>query len=292
MGKLGVFLVFFCFISYVYAECAIPEDGIVLESDTLLCYGEYSAPEGLKINADDMTLDCNNSVISGNSLGNGILIDGRKNVSVKNCIISNYEIGVYLKNSAGNEIIQNNIENSKFGIALYQSPDNKLGGNTFADITGEEIFTYSVPPVNDAGDVPEGAMEKEMQPEDVIEQIITMKEPGMTDPEKEKEIELMLKKYLDTNENLIIKREFIYNKEENSTLVILRINPKKPFKDLKLYEHIPKCIGMYLSDIVFKDTNFKIIKEDPLIMWHFGQSLRGGLFQTAPGHAHPVPPRV
>ncbi|MGM5482580.1 MAG: VWA domain-containing protein [Nanobdellota archaeon] len=47
------------------------------------------------------------------------------------------------------------------------------------------------------------------------------------------------------------------------------LKPRYNMNDVNVYLNIPKCMAVHINDIYFKDKNYKIISEDPLIGWHF-----------------------
>jgi hypothetical protein len=61
----------------------------------------------------------------------------------------------------------------------------------------------------------------------------------------------------------------ITNKPGNVTVVTLSVKPKKTLFNLSIYEEIPKSIASNADEIIFYDSNHKIIEPDPLILWSF-----------------------
>ena len=104
----------------------ISEDYILHE--TITCDGD----NGITIAADDITLDCNGQMINGTGVGAGISIDGKSNVIIKNCTITNFYYGVKLLNTDNVQIIEeNNIGNNTFyGVYVYQSNDTLINDST------------------------------------------------------------------------------------------------------------------------------------------------------------------
>ncbi|MBN2094656.1 MAG: right-handed parallel beta-helix repeat-containing protein [Candidatus Aenigmarchaeota archaeon] len=127
----------------------------------------------LNIQADNIILDCKNRAITGKEAAYktyGISLNGRKNVTIKNCIVSEWDYGIfsqfstgnhinnnlvlknrntgiYLYSSGGNEIQGNVIGNNTMGIRLYSSSDNRIYNNVFsnekeAGFEGETLKNY------------------------------------------------------------------------------------------------------------------------------------------------------
>jgi len=83
------------------------------------------------ISHDNVTLDCNGFMIDGVSdtgIGVKVMADG---VTVKNCTIRNFSIGIKLENSDGSTITKNTLTLNDLGIDLESgSEDNTITANT------------------------------------------------------------------------------------------------------------------------------------------------------------------
>jgi parallel beta-helix repeat protein len=72
-----------------------PTDGMSITQDTRLAPGAYVLPHGLSIAADNLTLDGGGAlIVSPESSGVGIHIDGRRGVTIRNIKISGYYHGI------------------------------------------------------------------------------------------------------------------------------------------------------------------------------------------------------
>jgi len=114
--------------------CVVPTDGMVITSDTTFCPGTYSLPNGITINANNITLDCDGAILkyenkSNIYLAGGLLLLKGDNNTIKNCIIQNSSTGISDKGTGGgqigdwcrdnNKIINNTITSNKYnGIRL------------------------------------------------------------------------------------------------------------------------------------------------------------------------------
>lgn len=89
------------------------------------------------ITANNTTLNCNNSAVTGNKTGNGVE-SFASNITVINCIFSSFENGVYFANSSGNTLEGNIISESNNGISLNSSTNAKIINNklTYNDFAG------------------------------------------------------------------------------------------------------------------------------------------------------------
>ena len=82
-------------------------------------------------------------------------------------------------------------------------------------------------------------------------------------------------KFEEVKKNIELKKEVHYLKDttknvpENLTVVSVKITPKKGLKNFTIYEEIPKEVAKDISDVIFYDTNYKVIESDPLVVWNF-----------------------
>lgn len=103
---------------------------IINETSELLA--DISSEEScLRVVSDDVTLDCKDHAITGSMKMNtyGIGMEGRKNVTLKNCVIRNFEYGVYITNSSNISLF--NLETSRnrdAGISMVSSQDASIEG--------------------------------------------------------------------------------------------------------------------------------------------------------------------
>lgn len=95
---------------------------------------------GLTIGADGITLDCAGHKITGPGSGAGILLSGVSGVTVKNCKVENFAVGISLQSSDGNFLVKNNVTGSTSigsgGFTLVGSDGNVLEKNEAEDNTG------------------------------------------------------------------------------------------------------------------------------------------------------------
>ena len=134
--KKGLFLLLFLAIlilpSVIAANC-----GDIITQNTNLSNDLYNCPNrGLEIGADNIVLDCNNYVIngtfSGPSAGHGIFLQGYSNVTIKNCQINNFLNGLFIDNSNGGILKNNNLDyNIRSGAYLRNSNNYEITNNSF-----------------------------------------------------------------------------------------------------------------------------------------------------------------
>jgi PGF-pre-PGF domain-containing protein len=131
-----MFFLFFLLLGVAYAACNIV-DNTYINIDTTLqpnenpCYVNDSGASGiLIINANNITLDCNGTHLMGDDSGYAIYHDGFNNTTVKNCVIEDYETGIYHRKSNWT-VFQNISINSSltYGVYVLNSYNN-----TFKDL--------------------------------------------------------------------------------------------------------------------------------------------------------------
>jgi parallel beta-helix repeat protein len=66
----------------------------VYQNITLPPNGEYHQP--VIIMADNVTLDCSNSTFIGDKVGVGILVQKKSGVTIRNCKVKNFDVGMYV----------------------------------------------------------------------------------------------------------------------------------------------------------------------------------------------------
>ncbi|VVB78204.1 Concanavalin A-like lectin/glucanases superfamily protein [uncultured archaeon] len=102
-----------------------------------LCYGNYNTTQDmLRILANNIVVDCNNSILIGDgSPGDiGIEINGKDNLTIQNCIITNFYNGIYFysskKGKVTNSLVNNN---SEYGLYILNSNNISSINNNFTN---------------------------------------------------------------------------------------------------------------------------------------------------------------
>lgn len=85
-----------------------------------LCSDTY-AKKGVVIGRDNVVLDCGTAVLRGGFKETGITINGRENVTVRNCQIANYDTGILVKSSRNVLIVDSNLMRNMLGVKLIDS---------------------------------------------------------------------------------------------------------------------------------------------------------------------------
>ncbi|MFH1072641.1 MAG: NosD domain-containing protein [Nanoarchaeota archaeon] len=100
----------------------------------------------ITINASNVVLDCKGYAIDGDDTGTdyGVYNPGFDNVTVKNCKVTDFAIGIYYFNPGYNGadngfIINNTATSNSEGIKLYWCGNNNVSNNNASDNTGTGI---------------------------------------------------------------------------------------------------------------------------------------------------------
>jgi len=101
----------------------------------------------IRINSDDIILDCCNSTLIGNGNGIGIYNPGFRDVTIRNCNVRNYQNGVEIIDSYDNSVLNSRITENSIGINLSSSENPELFSNL---VCNNSLFDIQA--VNSDGD--------------------------------------------------------------------------------------------------------------------------------------------
>ncbi len=129
-------LLFFIFalllVNTVFA-CVELEKGAVYQNSSDVCNDVFFLDKGITIHGDDIVFDCNNAVIRGYFFENsGISVINSRNVTINNCNIMFYKVGINVQNSKSVILKENRLIKNLFGTKFFNSEDNFVYG---ADIS-------------------------------------------------------------------------------------------------------------------------------------------------------------
>ena len=102
-----------------------------------------SSGDGIVVQRDNIIIDGAGYTVQGSGSGTGIYLFGRKNVTVRNTQIQNFNYGIWLGSSSNNTVIGNNIANNGDGVMLYSSSNNSICGNNITANNHDGISLYS-----------------------------------------------------------------------------------------------------------------------------------------------------
>lgn len=259
----------FIFSTFSNAQgCTPAQDGMLLTHDTEICSGTFKLHNGLKAAENNILIDCNNASLDGSGVSYGIMISGRIGVGIKNCNITNFEVGIYIENSNESRIDGNYLSKNKFGIALFSSLNSKFSNNIIeGNSAGSLIEYYS--PVQEKNKTIVVVKTLVTTPQEIFQSAIKLKKPGITDSEIIAEMDSVFSRLNRTQENLRLERFYAFNESSNITEVTLRLTPRRILLNLSVYERIPKCMSEFIGDISFRENNYEVLEADPLIVWNF-----------------------
>ncbi|MHA1209852.1 MAG: right-handed parallel beta-helix repeat-containing protein, partial [Candidatus Freyarchaeota archaeon] len=89
--------------------------------------------EPIVVTADNIVIDGRGYTLQGSGSGCGFNLTGRKNVTIKNVVVTGWQYGFYLYNSSHNTLSGNTANNNDWGFQLAYSSNNTLSNNTATD---------------------------------------------------------------------------------------------------------------------------------------------------------------
>lgn len=101
-------------------SCTRTLDPPRVDQNTRFCADNFY-PDGLSITRDNIELDCGTAVLRGKFKSTGLTIQDRQNVTIKDCQLANYDVGVLIKNSKNIIIRGINLLRNNIGLKLVDS---------------------------------------------------------------------------------------------------------------------------------------------------------------------------
>lgn len=109
-----------------------------ITADTVL---DSDISEGLVIESDGVTIDCDGHTIRGIGEGVGILLLGRSGVTVTNCRLVNFDAGIHMVGGSDNSLLDCSVSGASVGILLSETSGNTVvGADLNANGTGLAIM--------------------------------------------------------------------------------------------------------------------------------------------------------
>ncbi len=261
-----------------YADCEEAYPGMVVTSDTVLCQRGYNISEPITFGSDGVVLDCDDAIINCVSpLGMGVQAYGRSEVTLKNCMITGCQNALDVVGTHDSRFIDNRFLRNNRGIAFDSSHDNVVSGNYFRNNTysfqaiRSVVDTGSVFSSNDYDVAPHV---QDFQRPFVARFNATLSKDearSALGPDEDSAIihvNELIDQYFDSSvDDVKINRVFEFN--GTHTIVTLEIVPVRNVSDVSVYESIPKCFAAYINEIAFYEKSYVVLKDDPLLMWHF-----------------------
>ncbi len=126
------------------AQCKEPRDRKTITETTKFCGQNYQLPNGMRIGANEIIIDCGNALIQGEFGGKtGMTVENKQNVIIRNCIFMNYETGISLLNSTNITITNTGLLRNNNGIKLVNSHNNTIIENRDVSLKKNIIETDS-----------------------------------------------------------------------------------------------------------------------------------------------------
>jgi len=95
---------------------------------------------GLSVQAQGTVIDCAGFVLRGNGSSVGLNISSTDKVTVKNCVIENFERGVDIYQSDNCTLVNNTFRNNTYGIMIQRSFINNITGNNISNNFREGVY--------------------------------------------------------------------------------------------------------------------------------------------------------
>ncbi|MEK6945607.1 MAG: right-handed parallel beta-helix repeat-containing protein, partial [Nanoarchaeota archaeon] len=145
-GLVVLLLIIFVFnvlgsVSVTAAECGnVPTDGCFITTSTTFVNGVYKLMNGIVIGQSNVILDCNGATLMGGyEFSNGIFtyapLDPLTNVTIKNCIISNFSSGMQIVNGKQYLIQNNTLKDIRGkGIEMWNDFNVNIVGNSIQNV--------------------------------------------------------------------------------------------------------------------------------------------------------------
>lgn len=123
--------------SFAAAECVKPTDFMFVNESVEFCSDTFDIPNGIRIVASDITIDCKTAILRGNAGVSeiGILVENVKNVTIRNCQVLTFAQGLFLKNVTHSLFEKNNFFKNNVGVRMLYSYENMLRDNNDKSLT-------------------------------------------------------------------------------------------------------------------------------------------------------------
>jgi parallel beta-helix repeat protein len=115
--------------------------GETIFSDSILTCDLMDCPsDGITFGADNITLDCQGHAISGTGTDIGISAIDRNNITVKNCIIENFNGGIGLYTTQNSQLLSNTANLNEYGISVNKYSNGNTIANNIANLNSYGIY--------------------------------------------------------------------------------------------------------------------------------------------------------
>ncbi len=115
-------------------------------TNALMNLGSTTGFVCMNVTAENVTLDCQNNIIDGTdgSKTSGVYIAGKNNLIVKNCIIEQFENGIFLNTTSNTYILgTNTLSHNDNGVKIYAGQKNKIENTIIQESNDYGIYIIS-----------------------------------------------------------------------------------------------------------------------------------------------------
>ena len=113
---------------------------ITINNNTNITTNGTTTGPGIIINASNVTVDCNNNIITGPGSNVGVNITGFNNVAIQNCVFVSFATGAHVENSNLTQFKNVTVRSVTDGVKFIGSAQNGAFNNTVIAASDEWIF--------------------------------------------------------------------------------------------------------------------------------------------------------
>ncbi len=230
--------------------CVTPEDELSIETNITLCPGKYRV-SGFRIEADNLTLDCNGAELEGDLRRIGITLTRNQNVIIKNCGLAGYRKAIAINGGSRIKITNTTLSYNVVGLHTSGSTLIDSSGVTFVDNENNGINQPVVAEEKPRGETIQARFDN--QPSEKVIDLFRLEEQNQS---------LVLDK--------ISVEKYLTIEDNTRSVITVVLTPLTDIDNLVMYEHVPKNIADNASKIEF-DKSAIVIREDPDFMIPIGR---------------------
>lgn len=120
-----------------------PTDGCDVRNKDFILTADYNFPTGIAICNNNRVVDCQGHTLTGTGLNTGIESINFDSITVRNCIVTNYQDDIRVRDGKGPTITGNTITNAGFnGLAIITIQDGIISNNKFvrAKVLATQVY--------------------------------------------------------------------------------------------------------------------------------------------------------
>jgi len=120
--------------------CIVPTDGMLVDTSIEFCSDVYYFNNGIKIVGENLNINCNGAVFNSWDRGKGFSIEHSNNITVSDCRIINYNVGMYVRNSTNILLEDNYLLRNKIGTRFVLASKSGTFNHDVSITSPFEIF--------------------------------------------------------------------------------------------------------------------------------------------------------